>query len=1346
MGWRLVVERALGAGSETMDAKGGQVGVIVEVLERRVLLDALPAGAAEAEPFDWSQGSWGIVVSERGDPESSSVTVTWPGGSAAGNSLEVYYGFSSADYPQCWAFLTNGTWRQVAHGARFGTSYALLRYYNSADQHKDECTPESFDVIGVTGDGRLELRLDYFNGVENGDAFDIHTEVLLDPPDDFQTSMVADITVTNAGPALTPAWQGHRDLAEQWELLTVASMYVADNLTDAWPNWYDSLDAGHEYVGIVDDADYSNDGFSKNAFAAGGDPYVPTHDVKRITARGVTLNLAHDEATLPHVVVPGYTWKDTLVLLDHVSPTVTLEALYLPNRTHRAKILDAAGLTDDLSELKWAVEYDRGDTNMVDGDNISVRLGMDDFLNTWPAGGEQSFRIWMTTGSQPIVDASFPFTIRQDGSGFNLDGREVFLNGIGYQPLEPFQQIADPIREQRVQEDLERWQSFSGGNDPVIIRVYAQPTVALPIRMPKLFYDGVRDLGFWILRDIYFDQGGSFDITDFQAGYARIDAVLAEVEAVGAMERIFAWDIADEFQVGVHGSAAQIRAFVEAMADYIHGEMAQPGRQQYSQWVTWASWPPDDMLFTDGPRVAPDNLDFYSYNAYSYEPDRIRDHQAGPGTGRPFAGYVAALREYHEHLHEWDTTEPSRNKPVLISEFGLTDSTLVALGHEGYMPWSPQYRKGGLDGELVAEGLAERYWDVRLSGAAAGAVLFEWNDEWHKGEPEGNAADFDDSPEECFGLMRFDEDAPGQYHAAAKLPYDTVRDLFAMRHDAGLVSVVADEAALAPGETTALHATASVELVGPLAYRWEVSRGVVIGDGPTAQYRAADTALGDAVATVIVTDTTGQTSSAQVTIDIAMPTQPTLQLLSLGSARAAGRVEGLDLDTYRLGFYIHTDKYYAQPYDSAAGVMTSIWVGADGYWWTPVSYGGGGTICIYAMPSEELPRTSDTEPDYVWKWEFDGAGPTWRDSDNDLLPDNWENGELSSLGFGRYDDVDKDGANNLEEFLAGRHPAVSDNDLDNAGAGDGLWDNWEMRLLGTLDFGPEDDPDGDGWNNIEELQRGANPTRAAIDSDEDGLPDRWELRMAGSLAPDPVANPLYRQYYEIAPLPGDADVNGVVDAADYVTLKRNFGSAGSATWEMGDFHRDGKTNFADLLLLMANFGTRSVSVVEAPPAVGNSAAVEQGAETRQAAAHPATDATDAAQPETAASNAKQAAAVEPMALAEQAAALSATTVVLPQASDHFDVLGSARLLDHFFTAAWSPARPPKASLWTLKPVPAAPAWASLADRPRFQQDHQPMLPARFSLADQTQHEPVMLDVLATPRLRLLAEWEGTERI
>jgi hypothetical protein len=57
---------------------------------------------------------------------------------------------------------------------------------------------------------------------------------------------------------------------------------------------------------------------------------------------------------------------------------------------------------------------------------------------------------------------------------------------------------------------------------------------------------------------------------------------------------------------------------------------------------------------------------------------------------------------------------------------------------------------------------------------------------------------------------------------------------------------------------------------------------------------------------------------------------------------------------------------------------------------------------------------------------------------------------------------------------------------------DGLDDAWEQRWLGSVNFGPADDPDGDGWSNAAEQLAGRDPSRleesltADVSKDPDG--------------------------------------------------------------------------------------------------------------------------------------------------------------------------------------------------------------------------------------------------------------------
>jgi len=68
-------------------------------------------------------------------------------------------------------------------------------------------------------------------------------------------------------------------------------------------------------------------------------------------------------------------------------------------------------------------------------------------------------------------------------------------------------------------------------------------------------------------------------------------------------------------------------------------------------------------------------------------------------------------------------------------------------------------------------------------------------------------------------------------------------------------------------------------------------------------------------------------------------------------------------------------------------------------------------------------------------------------------------------------------------------------------------------------------------------------------------------------------------------LPGDANGDGVVDAADYIALKRAFGSTVAVPGGSPDFDCSGTVDYGDLLVLMGSFGQRSISAPEIPARV-----------------------------------------------------------------------------------------------------------------------------------------------------------------
>jgi hypothetical protein len=56
---------------------------------------------------------------------------------------------------------------------------------------------------------------------------------------------------------------------------------------------------------------------------------------------------------------------------------------------------------------------------------------------------------------------------------------------------------------------------------------------------------------------------------------------------------------------------------------------------------------------------------------------------------------------------------------------------------------------------------------------------------------------------------------------------------------------------------------------------------------------------------------------------------------------------------------------------------------------------------------------------------------------------------------------------------------------------------------------------------------------------------------------------------------GDANVDGLVNLADFNRLASNFGLAAGANWDQGDFNYDGIVNLADFNRLAANFGLQA---------------------------------------------------------------------------------------------------------------------------------------------------------------------------
>ncbi|TVZ39812.1 FG-GAP repeat protein [Alteromonadaceae bacterium 2753L.S.0a.02] len=236
------------------------------------------------------------------------------------------------------------------------------------------------------------------------------------------------------------------------------------------------------------------------------------------------------------------------------------------------------------------------------------------------------------------------------------------------------------------------------------------------------------------------------------------------------------------------------------------------------------------------------------------------------------------------------------------------------------------------------------------------------------------------------------------------------------------------------------------------------------------------------------------------------------------------------------------------------------------------------------------PREQDSDGDF--SFDFEDPAPTNPlyvfDSDNDGLPDYWENIHgLNPYMFDRWDDFDGDFLTNLQEYEKGTDPQQPDSDGDGLFDAedlyptniayrsdydkDGLPDYYEDAL--GLNSGDQMDgaldSDYDHLSNSLEFFLGTNPQELdsdfdgvddkfdlfptdrtkALDMDFDGLPDSWEVIYALDYAipenadwdddDDQLSN---RQEYLLGtnPRDDDSDNDGTIDGQDAYPLDSRY--------------------------------------------------------------------------------------------------------------------------------------------------------------------------------------------------------------
>ncbi len=752
------------------------------------------------------------------------------------------------------------------------------------------------------------------------------------------------------------------------------------------------------------------------------------------------------------------------------------------------------------------------------------------------------------------------FTI--DGKQLLLDGKPFKIKAIGYQPLQPGENILSPLDEARIRKDLAMI-ARSGANT---LRAYPQPIpgMDMPLRFPKSFYDLVREFDLWIIRDIYIDGSvpDPFKPGFLESAVSSARAVVDEVFIQGGQDRILAWEIGNEFtpdkircandleygcldpaptgldkpfsyqgkyvSVGELQPIQPFEVFLAMLADSIK-KIIRDERQSLSTsaLVTWASWPPVDPMRSDFwySQPAPAAfLDFVSYNAYPFWPDRLRSFTTGSVTGTPYQGYLEFLSSLYPET------------PLMVSEVGYPNSPWAVPDTQAVLsPLDPAYRRGGISHAQMAQALENALLDALLADNVLGTTVFEWCDEWNK--IPFTDWEHDKDPEEYFGLLAFDPGIEG-----LKPAFDAVRRVYATEFPPGsqnleVSSVTPADSSLDPGDQTEVTALVLNGNGKPLEYLWFASSGTILGSAGQAVYTAPPVSLGPVTITVLVRDPSGQSATGQAQIEI-LPDGPLLlEVDTCGQHRAGGRAYNFNLATHKLALFIKSDIYWVQPWGDAPHVE----VAPDGTWDSyihnrrdPNIPGDPRPVPVWAalVPRGlSLPLTlTELPPSAIAVATIDAINDEdGVEKSGDLLDDNWEtamgldptdpgNGTAGTTwSQGPLGDPDNDGLLNLEEFRLGKHPLQADNDED----GDQLPDNWERRYLGSLAFGSDDDPDGDGLSNAGELAAGTSPARPGHDRDGDGLPDAWEREHFGSLS---------------AGAGGDPDGDGIDNITEYRNL------------------------------------------------------------------------------------------------------------------------------------------------------------------------------------------------------------------
>jgi len=284
---------------------------------------------------------------------------------------------------------------------------------------------------------------------------------------------------------------------------------------------------------------------------------------------------------------------------------------------------------------------------------------------------------------------------------FYVDGKKFFVKGIGYEagaiPGQlPWNRAFD---EDLLRFDMER---IAGAGFNTIRTWGAFTDAELEV---------IREYDLKIIMGIWIDPHGNFSDPAFVLEAKQI--VEEVLKYSGKYDHILAYLIMNEplpetiFREGLENTK-NLWAELSAMIHEQH-----PGI------------PVSIANTCTGVFLDPELFDFSAYNVYPYNPSTV-NHSHGYS---PYIEFLSNLR--------------SDNHPLIVTEYGLSVSP-AGPGNFGY---------GGNTAIEQATGILEMYRGL-IDGGASGSCVFNYSDGWWKG---GNEFEHDDSVEEWFGLVEYDQ-------------------------------------------------------------------------------------------------------------------------------------------------------------------------------------------------------------------------------------------------------------------------------------------------------------------------------------------------------------------------------------------------------------------------------------------------------------------------------------------------------------------------------------------------------------------------------------------------------------